>query len=258
MLRDLKDVHCASFAWSAAELRPIATRLAARSSGPRSLPGLPFPNRSVPVRGASALRDLDGIGAPAANPSSPRVVRPHHDRVASAAGQSGLRADSLARSSDAPLRRAACGVRRHRERDHAATRAGPRSASSDQGASTLTQDQQGATLIWAPSVAPHAPLVAGRRFRGSTVGALTTRGGPRQRALLGILPAAELDRCRGPPHSRTRCLRIGGLEFPDEDAGRVRSVGHGEEWEHGGSVGAEPFVVAEEESPGDRGFAAVE
>jgi hypothetical protein len=25
--------------------------------------------------------------------------------------------------------------------------------------------------MWAPSVAPHAPLIAGRRFRGSAVGA---------------------------------------------------------------------------------------
>jgi len=46
------------------------------------------------------------------NPSGARrerhkPKRPHHDRAASAAGQSGLRADPLARSGDAPY-----GVRR--------------------------------------------------------------------------------------------------------------------------------------------------
>src|SRR4029453_11272778 len=49
-----------------------------------------------------------------------------------------------------------------------------------------------------------------------------------------------------------------GADLPDEDAGRVGAVGHGEEREDRRPIGAEPLVVAEEESPGDGGVAAVE
>jgi hypothetical protein len=52
------------------------------------------------------------------------------------------------------------------------------------------------------------------------------------------------------------CLRTSGADLPDEDAGRIRPVCPGEEWEHGVAVGAESLVVAEEEAPGHRGLAA--
>jgi hypothetical protein len=45
---------------------------------------------------------------------------------------------------------------------------------------------------------------------------------------------------------------VSGLEFPDEDAGRVGVMCQGEKWENSVSVGAESLVVAEEEPPGHR------
>ncbi len=140
---------------------------------------------------------------------------------------------------------------------HRRARFGSRRAlSSSSGSAPIVASSNASSMVptvpcWARQPAARIGSPRTRRWSAEGVSAVaplevvTTCSGPRQAA-------------RDHHNDQTHCLRTSGADLPDEDAGRIGPVRHGEKWEHGACVGAESLVVAEEETAGQQCLAAVE